>query len=76
MHPAYVGHACDTSGGPQHDPSFNGTIGGGGLIAFQTAPAPKACVWQVAQSAHSGTIQAGMGDGSVRGVRTSVSQAT
>jgi prepilin-type N-terminal cleavage/methylation domain-containing protein len=84
LHPQFVGHAWDTpaigyrdtAGGPQHDPSFNGSIGGGGTIAFQTAPAPKSCVWQVAQGAHTGTMQVGMGDGSVRGVRSSISQAT
>jgi len=82
MHPAYVGHAWDTpaigyqEAGHGHDPDFNGTPSGGGTIPFQVGPSPKACVWQVAQGAHTGTMQVGMGDGSVRGVSAGMTQAT
>ncbi len=85
MHPAYVGHGWDTpvigwrdtTGGPQHDPSFNGSLSGAPTaVPFQVSPAANATAWAVAQGAHSGVILAGMGDGSVRNVSSSVSQAT
>jgi len=44
--------------------------------AFQVSPAPSACNWYVLQGAHSGTMQAGLGDGSVRGVSQGISAAT
>jgi len=53
-------------------PSFNSLTG----QAFQVSPAPYACAWQVAQGAHTGSIQVGMGDGSVRGVSSSISIQT
>jgi prepilin-type N-terminal cleavage/methylation domain-containing protein len=53
----------------------------GGLAAsqgypFQTAPAASACNWYVLQGAHSGSMQALLGDGSVRGVAPSISVTT
>jgi len=42
-------------------------------IPFQTAPSASACNWYVLQGAHSGSMQALLGDGSVRGVSTGVS---
>jgi prepilin-type N-terminal cleavage/methylation domain-containing protein len=47
-----------------------------GSVAFQTGPSPQACNWYVTQGAHTGTMQVGMGDGSVRGVSNSVSVNT
>ena len=79
MHPAYVGHGWDSpvigwrdTPGVGYDPSFNG----GRSYPFQIAPAVNACDWYVAQGAHSGSMQVGLGDGSVRGVSSGVSQAT
>jgi prepilin-type N-terminal cleavage/methylation domain-containing protein len=45
-------------------------------ITFQVAPAQSACMWQVANSAHTGAMQVGIGDGSVRGVSSSISVTT
>ena len=45
-------------------------------VPFQTAPSATACNWYVTQSAHSGTMQVGLGDGSVRGVNASITMAT
>jgi prepilin-type N-terminal cleavage/methylation domain-containing protein len=44
-------------------------------IPFQTAPTASNCNWYVLQGAHS-TLQVLMGDGSVRGVSSSVSTTT
>jgi len=43
---------------------------------FQVAPQPTACLYQVTQGAHTGTMQVGLGDGSVRGVNSSISVTT
>jgi prepilin-type N-terminal cleavage/methylation domain-containing protein/prepilin-type processing-associated H-X9-DG protein len=43
---------------------------------FQVAPAPSACNYLVANSPHTGTMNVGLGDGSVRGVTASVSVTT
>jgi prepilin-type processing-associated H-X9-DG protein len=45
-------------------------------ITFQVAPAPDSCLDLVTQGPHTGSMNVGMGDGSVRGVSTSVSMAT
>jgi len=50
--------------------------GPGGNIAFQTAPSASNCNWYALQSAHTGTMQVGLGDGSVRGVSPSISLQT
>jgi prepilin-type processing-associated H-X9-DG protein len=39
---------------------------------FQTTPSINNCDWRVLQSAHSGTMQVGMADGSVRGVAPAI----
>jgi len=78
MHPAFVGHGWDTpvygwhDYGGGYDPSFDGGVG----FAFQVAPAPTACDWRVVQGAHTGVINALLGDGSVRGVRGSLTVGT
>jgi prepilin-type N-terminal cleavage/methylation domain-containing protein len=77
MHPSYVGHGWDTPAfgwhdyGIGYDPSFSN-----GSMPFQVAPALAACDWTVTQGAHTGTMQVGLGDGSVRGVTASVSVTT
>jgi len=53
----------------------NGSNGPNGNIPFQTAAAPTNCNWYVTQGAHS-VMQVALGDGSVRGVSTSVSVQT
>jgi len=45
-------------------------------LAFQSAPPINACDYQILQSPHTGTLQAGLGDGSVRSVSSSVSSTT
>jgi len=84
MHPAYVGHGWDTpvhgwhdynayiGGFPQYDPSYDGGVG----FAFQVSPTPQACDWRVSQGAHTGVMNALLGDGSVRGVRGSLTVGT
>jgi prepilin-type N-terminal cleavage/methylation domain-containing protein len=47
-----------------------------GTVAFQVGPAVQACNWYVTQGGHSGSMQIGLADGSVRGVDTSVSLQT
>ena len=77
MHPAYSGHAWDTPAfgfaemGHGHDPDFRR-----GSLPFQINPAPSACDWHVLQSAHSGGMQVGVGDGSVRSVSDGLSWQT
>jgi prepilin-type N-terminal cleavage/methylation domain-containing protein len=57
---------------PIVDPSFNGGIG----QAFQVNPTILNCDFRVAQGAHTGGIQACLGDGSVRTVSQNVSLLT
>ena len=57
------------AGGYYPDYSYGGT-------AFQTAPQPSACNWYVTQSAHTGGMNVGLGDGSVRSVSSGVSVNT
>jgi len=51
-------------------PDFNQSI------PFQAGPAPSACNWYVLQSGHSGSMNVGLGDGSVRAVTPSISANT
>jgi prepilin-type N-terminal cleavage/methylation domain-containing protein len=44
-----------------------------GGVTFQVAPSPFACNWYVTQSGHASSMQAGLGDGSVRSVSPSIS---
>jgi prepilin-type N-terminal cleavage/methylation domain-containing protein len=53
--------------------SFTGNMGG---IAFQVAPTTAACNWYVTQGPHTGVMEVGMGDGSVRGVNSGISVTT
>jgi prepilin-type N-terminal cleavage/methylation domain-containing protein len=43
---------------------------------FQVAPNPSACSWYVLQGGHGGSMQVGLGDGSVRGVSQGMSANT
>jgi len=76
MHPQYVGHGWDTPVfgwrdlGVGYDPSASNH---GQSMAFQTAPQVSACNWYVMQGAHSGTMIAGLGDGSVKSCSSSIS---
>jgi prepilin-type N-terminal cleavage/methylation domain-containing protein len=45
-------------------------------VGFQAGPSVQACDWYVTQGGHGGTMQVGLGDGSVRGVSNSVSVNT
>jgi prepilin-type N-terminal cleavage/methylation domain-containing protein len=47
-----------------------------GGVAFQAGPSAQACNWYVTQGGHAGTMQVGLGDGSVRGVSGSISVQT
>jgi prepilin-type N-terminal cleavage/methylation domain-containing protein len=47
-----------------------------GSIPFQVAPPVPACIWQVTQGGHTGTMQVALGDGSVRGVSQGLSLST
>jgi prepilin-type N-terminal cleavage/methylation domain-containing protein len=81
LHPAFVGHGWDTpvigwrdpGVGVGYDPSFSYSPNS---YAFQVGPAVSACDWYVAQGAHTGTMQVGLGDGSVRGVSSGLSLLT
>jgi prepilin-type N-terminal cleavage/methylation domain-containing protein len=77
MHPSYVGHGWDTPAfgwhdyGIGYDPSYSN-----GTTPFQVAPPQAACDWTITQGAHTSTMQVALGDGSVRGVTSSISVAT
>jgi prepilin-type N-terminal cleavage/methylation domain-containing protein len=53
-----------------------GEYGTSNGLAFQTAPSAVNCNWYILQGAHSGVMLAGLGDGSVRGVQSSLSVLT
>jgi hypothetical protein len=81
LHPALVGHGWDSPVIGWRDPNINvgydPSFGNHGqTVPFQIAPAVNAANWYVAQGAHSGSMQTLMGDGSVRGVASGVTQAT
>ena len=88
LHPSMIGHGWDSPsfGWREYtpsrgwDPGFStaasGLGNGQGTFPFQVGPRPAACNWGVAQSAHTGTMQIGLGDGSVKGVSASMSVNT
>ena len=47
-----------------------------GSVAFQGGPSVQACNWYVTQGGHSGSMNVGLGDGSVRNVSQGVSVPT
>jgi len=81
LHPSFVGHAWDTPSfgyaemGHGHDPDFtkNGAVTG---YPFQVQPPTTNCDWYVTQGGHPGTMQIGLGDGSVKGVSDSMTPVT
>jgi len=70
-----AGFGYATSGVAGWYPDYNHSPPTGG-IPFQIAPAPSACDWYTANSAHAGTMQVGLGDGSVRAVSAGISATT
>jgi prepilin-type N-terminal cleavage/methylation domain-containing protein len=59
-----------TFGGPNagiYELNCNGAAFSSGAVPFQAMPSPLACNWYVTQGGHTGTMQVGLGDGSVRG---------
>jgi len=54
----------------------NGATFSNGSVAFQAGPSAQACNWYVTQGGHSGSMNVGMGDGSVRGVSQGISVTT
>jgi prepilin-type N-terminal cleavage/methylation domain-containing protein len=53
-----------------------GTSGGSNGQPFQTGPVPSACNWYITQAGHSTSMNAGLGDGSVRSVTSGMSLNT
>jgi prepilin-type N-terminal cleavage/methylation domain-containing protein len=66
--------------GAQQDGIYNMNCSGAqtnyGGIAFQAGPSAQSCNWYVTQGGHTGTMQVGLGDGSVRSVTASITVAT
>jgi len=79
----YWGGAWGWAAGCNNGPNYTGNVtscANGtaviGSIAFQVAPYPAACNWYVTQSGHTGVMNAGLGDGSVRQCAASISPLT
>jgi len=49
---------------------------GGPQFSFQATPLNAQCIWALPQTPHTGVIQVGLGDGSVRSVANAVSTTT
>jgi prepilin-type N-terminal cleavage/methylation domain-containing protein len=66
--------------GTQWDGSYNGGVPGTntlhGTLTFQVQPSLQDCINLVPQTAHTGGMQVGLGDGSVRSVSGSISVST
>jgi prepilin-type N-terminal cleavage/methylation domain-containing protein len=45
-------------------------------LTFQAGPSPRACNWYITQGGHTGAMQVALGDGTVRGVTSSISVQT
>jgi hypothetical protein len=82
--PAWAWNNIVNGGDCWSSPTFNG--GGAGVmscsnnastadgsVALQAGPSVQQCNWHVTQGGHAGTMQVGLGDGSVRGVSESMS---
>jgi prepilin-type N-terminal cleavage/methylation domain-containing protein len=86
--PAWAWNTLRNGGDPWSSPTFGGSndgiwqMGAGGAafssgsVGFQAGPSAQACNWYVTQGGHDGTMQCGLGDGSVRGVSSSISVTT
>jgi type II secretory pathway pseudopilin PulG len=53
-----------------------GALFSSGGVAFQTGPSAQSCNWYVTQGGHTGSMQVGLGDGSCRGVSSSITVNT
>jgi prepilin-type N-terminal cleavage/methylation domain-containing protein len=66
--------------GGQEAGIYNFNCGGhkfsNGSVAFQGGPSAQACNWYVTQGGHTGSMNVGLGDGSVRNVSQGVSVTT
>jgi len=56
--------------------NYSGAETNYGGVGFQAGPSAQACNWYVTQGGHTGSMQVGLGDGSVRGVGSGVSVTT
>jgi prepilin-type N-terminal cleavage/methylation domain-containing protein/prepilin-type processing-associated H-X9-DG protein len=86
--PAWAWNTIQNGGDCWSSPTFGGqqagigNFGCGGAqffysnVAFQAGPSAQACNWYVTQSGHTGSMNVGMGDGSVRSVSQGVSVVT
>jgi len=87
--PAWAWNTINNTGDPWSSPTFGGpeinignfNAGGhgfsyGGTIAFQGGPSIQACNWYVTQGGHTGSMNVGLGDGSVRNVSEGTAVAT
>jgi prepilin-type N-terminal cleavage/methylation domain-containing protein len=86
--PAWAWNTIVNSGDPWSSPTFGAqndgisrmNQGGAqyfyGTTAFQAGPSTAQCNWYVTQGGHTGTMQIGMCDGSVRGVSNGVTVVT
>jgi len=86
--PAWAWNTMVNGGDAWASPTFgaqNDNIGqmndGGALffsgnVPFQAGPSVQTCNWYVTQGGHDGTMQVGLGDGSVRGVNPAMSTTT
>ena len=78
--PAWAWNTGVNGGDPWSSPVFGANTDGiwqmnaggadysSGAIGFQAGPSAQQCNWYVTQGGHTGTMQAGLADGSVRGV--------
>jgi prepilin-type N-terminal cleavage/methylation domain-containing protein len=86
--PAWAWNTQRNNGDCWSSPTFGGQDAGygnlncggakfsNGSVAFQAGPSAQQCNWYVTQGGHAGTMQVGIGDGSVRGVSPSMSVTT
>ncbi len=86
--PAWAWDTMINGGDPWSSPTFgansdgiwNMNAGGAdfssGSVHFQAGPSAQACNWYVTQGGHSGSMQVGLGDGSVRGANPGMSVNT
>jgi len=86
--PAWAWNTLVNGGDCWSSPTFGGQTDGlgrlncggadfsSGSVGFQAGPSPQACNWYVTQGGHTGSMQVGLGDGSVRTVTNGVSVTT
>jgi prepilin-type N-terminal cleavage/methylation domain-containing protein len=86
--PAWAWDTMLNGGDPWSSPTFGAQTDGisqmnaggadysSGTVPFQAGPSAQVCNWYVTQGGHTGGMQVGMGDGSVRSVTDGVSVTT